>query len=351
MELHTNIFTDSSLTFQYDHSWLACESRKEPLRIVEPVVMPDDEFYDLLTHDRGWVDAGAPDGRVCVVLYPDGKRRTFDYAPSGELIKFSTKDGGSWRKSGDVWNYYDKAGGANGQTLPAGSSLDVDRYGNFVFIDAYGQQTVEGPDGSLLVRAEDGKVSKVTQPDGNTKHFEYGPTNELVKFTTKSGSYWKNDGCSWNHFDANGIRTGKSLGEGSICHVDQRGNFIFTEKNGTKTIEAPDGSVVIKSVAGQVVWVTQPDGAFKSFEYDQYGELIQFSTTNDAYCRKDEFVWCHFDKAGNFTGEMEDEGTQIKVDSDGNFVITYVNGRKEITHVNGSFTVKPQVSGISDLWA
>ncbi|HEY9684945.1 MAG TPA: hypothetical protein V6C86_25435 [Oculatellaceae cyanobacterium] len=303
----------------------------------------EEDLFDLITHARGWIDYGGANGNIRAVLYPNGIKRTFEFNEAGELTRFGTNNS-YWKRAGEIWSQFDKSGQKIGESLPGGCSFKIDQKGNFIFVDEAGAQSVEAPDGSALVRTIDGRVLSVTQPDGNHRSFEYDLEGVLIRFSTKNGSFWNKENSIWNRYHADNSAAGSCLGEGSDCKVDDCGNFIFTDKSGSQTIEAPNGSVLIKDASGKVTSITHPDGEVKLFEYAVDGTLFKVDTTCESFSRKTGDSWIHYDRTGRPTGFIEPAGTEMEVDSCGNFIVRRPSGRVEVTAADGAYSVKVEAA-------
>ncbi|HEY9755501.1 MAG TPA: hypothetical protein V6C97_10090 [Oculatellaceae cyanobacterium] len=317
----------------YNRRWRNTEEAVTNLHVGE------EDLFDLLTHARGWIDYGGISGNIRAVLYPNGIKRTFEFNEKGELTRFSTHNF-HWKRVDETWSQFDKSGQKLGESLPTGCGFNVDEKGNFIFVDEDGTQSLEAPDGSALVRTIDGRILSVTQPDGNHRSFEYDSGGALIRFSTRNGSYWHKANSIWNRYHADDSVAGGSLGEGSDCEVDSIGNFIFIDKGGAQTIEAPNGSVLIKDASGKVTSVTHPDGEVKMFEYTPDGTLFKVDTSRESFSRKTGDSWIHYDRTGRPTGFIEPSGTEMHVDNCGNFIVRRPNGRIEVTAADGAFTVK-----------
>ncbi len=200
--------------------------------------------------------------------------------------------------------------------------------------------------GSVDRNPGDGKVSSVTYPDGHKKSFEYGPNGELTKFADQNGS-WRKEGDSWNLYDKQGNSTGQSLEQGSKCAVDKKGDFIFTQKDGTKTIQAPDGSSVIKNPDGTVARVNKPDGDSSKYEYGPHGELTKFTNKDGASWKKEGDSWNQYDKSDHKTGQSLQKGSSCAVDSDGKFIFKEKDGTKTTSAPDGSVVINDPTGKVS----
>jgi len=286
------------------------------------------------------------DGRVSHVEYPDGRTSDFHYGADGQLDRLTYKDGSSWRKDGATWHLYDKDGRLT-PNLPdapneSRGKFEVDQNGDFIFTEN-GIKTTEGPNGSVMVQRPDGKPMKITYPDGRHSEFHYGPDGQLDRLTYKEGSSWRKDGATWHLYDKDGklapnLPDAPNESRGKF-EVDQHGNFIFTG-NGIKTTEGPDGSVLVQLPNGKPMKITYPNGEHNEFHYGPDGQLDRLTYKDGYSWRKDGAAWHLYEQDGKLAPNRTDAPNESKgkfeVDQNGNFIFTDVNGRRDITHPDGT---------------
>lgn len=267
-------------------------------------------------------------GRVQKIAYSNQNSTSLSYDEHGKLTGMRTPDGANWRNTiSTEWLVVDDAGNpVDEDTLrfdgevsiePNGTLTMVGSDGSVITIATSGTKSILNSDLSRIVMNAAGAVESIT-PRAIPGVWQFSYEGAQLKGFTYNGINWtREQGTTWRRSDT----TDRWNGEVS---VQPSGQIIFREQGrkpvtasasgavlekriegGVRVINA-DGSVVIVDGHGLVIKVVYPDGSERGFEYDDNGDLINFTYTDasktffDSYRLKDS-AWIQYQN-GKETG-------------------------------------------------
>lgn len=289
-------------------------------------------------------------GRVTELRQADGKSGKFEYNPNGDLEKITLPDGTTQTKKSDgTWSVADKNGKETGringdiQVTKEGDVVFVGKDGNSQISHLDGSKTVINADQSQMTKDKSGKVTSITQADGDTTKFEYDQSGSLNKVKLPDGgSQTKQSDGSWIHNDKDGKEVGKLNGDvfvtqsGDVVHADKNGEVQVDHLDASKTFINKDQSQITYDKDGKVTSLTQADGDTAKFEYDRSGKLRRFSLPDGgAQTRNDDGTWTRTDKNGKDVSTIDGD---IKVEKNGDIVLQAKDGSGQVSHLDGSRT-------------
>ncbi len=243
-------------------------------------------------------------GRVQKIAYSNQNSTTLSYDEHGKLTGMRTPDGANWRNTiSTEWLVVDDSG----------NPIDVDslRFDGEVIVDQNGTLSMRGIDGSIITIATNGSKS-ILNPDlsrvvmnaagvvesvtpraipgvwqftwegSQIKSFVYNG----VSWTREQGATWKRSDFSDNdrwHGEVSVQPSGQIIfreqGRKPVT-ASANGSIVAKRLEGGVTVTNPDRSVVVVDGHGLVSHVTYPDESTREFEYDDEGELTNFSSTD-----------------------------------------------------------------------
>jgi RHS repeat-associated protein len=207
-----------------------------------------------VTDPRGWITRYVLDqrGDRTAVISPSGAVSLYRYDAAGQLTE-------STDPNGSVTEYvYDSAGSLISVTDAKGATT---RYG----YDADKRLTPStDPLGRTTLRAydESGNLVTVTDPSGQAQHMAYDPDGRLTTWTGTDGT------VVTFTYDAIGRRTSMTDATGTTRYsYDGAGNLV--------TVTEPDGATTNLGydAAGQRTSLTYPDGLEVTYGFDGNGRL------------------------------------------------------------------------------
>lgn len=291
-------------------------------------------------------------GRVIALTQADGKSGKFEYDSKGELQKIALPDGGSQTRRADgTWVTADKNGKETGRI---NGDIKVTDEGDVVFVGKDGNSQVSHLDGSKTVIHSDqsqvtidksGKVTSLTQSDGDTAKFDYDKSGNLTKVhLPDGGAQTRQADGSWARTDKDGKEVGKLNGDIFVTHS---GDVVYANKNGevqvshldaSRTYINKDQSQITYDKDGKVTSLTQADGDTANFEYDRNGKLRRFSLPDGgSQTRNDDGTWTRTDKNGKAVSKVDG---QMSVKDNGDIVLENKDGSGQTSHLDGTRTIK-----------
>ena len=290
-------------------------------------------------------------GRVIALTQADGRGGKFDYDSKGELSKINLPDGAAQTRRPDgTWVTTDKNGKETGRV---NGDISVTKEGDVVFVGKDGNSQVSHLDGSKTVINSDqsqltmdknGKVTTLTQADGDTAKFHYDKSGTLNKIELPDGgAQTRQADGTWMRTDKDGKEVGKLNGD---VFVTQSGDVVYADKNGevqvshldaSRTYINKDQSQITYDKDGKVTSLTQSDGDSAKFEYDRSGKLRRFSLPDGGHqTRNDDGTWTRTDKSGKELSKLDGE---MSVKDNGDIVLENKDGSGQISHLDGSKTI------------
>ncbi|MBX9567323.1 MAG: hypothetical protein K2X77_00405 [Candidatus Obscuribacterales bacterium] len=290
-------------------------------------------------------------GKVTSLTQSDGDTAKFEYDKSGNLAKVQLPDGGSHTKQPDgTWTRTDKNGKVVGKldgdisVTDSGDTIFADKNGDVQVSHLDSSRTFINKDQSQMTFDKDGKVTSLTQADGDTAKFEYDQKGQLNKIhLPDGGAQTRQADGTWTRTDKDGKEVGKLNGdisvtkEGDVVFVDKNGEAQISHLDGARTFINKDQSQITYDKDGRVRSLTQADGDTANFEYDKDGKLRKFSLPDGgAQTRNDDGTWTRTDKNGKEVAKVNGD---ITVENNGDLVLKKKDGSGQISHLDGSKTI------------
>ncbi len=174
-----------------------------------------------------------------------------------------------------------------------------------------------GKTASSVDYGDDGRVSKVTYPDGKTLGFSYDKSGQLYVIRDGDAFWVRNPDGSWDKWRNYEDGPDDSVGKAN-WQVDQNGNVTFDNEDRTiGRVTSPDGksTAIQRDKNGHVTKVDYPGPDKREFKYDKDGDLTKVKYPNGYYYEKEkDGTWELHRPNGSRTG---DKLSQITVDKDG----------------------------------
>ena len=207
-------------------------------------------------------------GQTTEVRYPNGTSRQFGYDAQGQVNKmtdktgtWTTSDGQNWKKEGSNESFKGK--------------IEVGEHGISRQVAADGSQKVSKNDGSVIEANAEGKITKVTTANGQTREFEYGADGKINKMKDTAGAVWNTtDGKNWQ-------KQGSDTSWKGSVNVRPDGTYEErSEGTGNRTVAVTDGRKAVYDSNSKMLKAESADGQTTDFKYDAAGKSTGFDVTN-----------------------------------------------------------------------
>ncbi len=268
--------------------------------------------------------------RLISVVYPDGKKREFEYSdksssPSKITVTFAGKtDQIVWtRGEGNVWK------SDTGQEFVTSDKTNAS--GDYIFKDPKGAKTVLKADGTRLEWSAKGQLTEVRYADGREAKFEWDQTSDkLNRVSLRDGTRLQREGDEWKVLvAAPGMPTGvhkfkiSFASNGDVTLRDERNSDHIFRVNGDRQIRYAHGASDIEKANGARIIEKDSDTRARLIrqaggnlvELDDRGKPASVRTA-DGIWRQREGVW-FFKKPGVAEREGQFRGS-ITADAAGN---------------------------------
>lgn len=196
-----------------------------------------------------------------------GKSRQFEYNEQGQIVKVSDASGVRTASDGVTWTNADGKPAFKGR-------VDVNQDGLYREVREDGSKSIYKPDGSVLSVDTSNRISKVEQPGGAWRAFEYNSANQVARITDSTGnSLSTTDGSTW---------TREGGGEKLRMNVNVRldGTYEEVRANGERMISTTDGRTLTCDKQQKIQLAQAADGSQMRYQYDESGRAKSFELTN-----------------------------------------------------------------------
>ncbi len=217
------------------------------------------------------------------------------------------------------------------------------------------QETVPMNEFGQTHKTADGRVDKITYPDGDSATVKYDRAGNASEIKQKDGTTFKQEKDGWGSYDAHGKKL--SHLDGTVT-VNDKGEITAAGKNGFKEVQRPDGSstttypdkTVVDEKNGRVTKVTRPDDSKTEVKYDTQGRPTEITGVDGEHTyKKENGQWNVYDSDGR---KSQSGMKSVEVDSNGDIRMKsdsvdlpfertlHPNGSEETTypHRDGSST-------------
>lgn len=217
-----------------------------------------------------------------------------------------------------------------------------------------------------VVKDDQGRVTEVTYPNGQSREFGYGAHGELNRITQPDGRVIIKDGDTWRYQDGGGKpnlddakgKQGRELAEAIRIIGNSRvpdiidpkvgddGTLTYSSSDGGKHEYKPDGTsahqrdgaTYTQDINNHTTSIQYANGETRSFGYDKDGQLNKVTDTNGKTYTFQEGRWVGADgKPAQMSNiRVEENGDFSFINKDGQNITPHLDRTSDVENANGS---------------
>jgi YD repeat-containing protein len=197
----------------------------------------------------------------------NGKTRQFEYNEQGRVVKVSDPSGVKTSTDGFTWMSADGKPAFKGR-------VDVNQEGLYREVREDGTKSVYKPDGSAITVDAHSRITRVDQPGGAWRAFEYNSDNRVTKVSDSSGnSLSTTDGANWK-------KEGSTETVRMNAAVRLDGTYEERRANGEHFVSTTDGRSLTYDKNNRIQLAEAADGSQMRYHYDSAGKATSFELTS-----------------------------------------------------------------------
>lgn len=137
-------------------------------------------------------------------------------------------------------------------------------------------------DGSVVKTGDNGRISEVTDAQGNVTKFGYDAKGQLNSITDKNGTWTTTDGSNWTNGTTKKSMRGDVYEDGSYAFVDGKKLTVHRTDGTSVEQNLQTQLMAVKDGNGRIVETHVGDGPSTHFEYSTDGQLNKVVTATGA---------------------------------------------------------------------